>query len=220
MMSLIRAWLFSGSEKASAPPQQDTFLVVVLDRFGTHGLDQLVEVLRVLVGLAVDTERTVGLAADVAGDLDAVQRLVDLLAHLVVAEVLDQDLDHVAIVLVAFSLRPASASASLVSAISLSSSCRRSWVSLVASQQAAQVATMSCPGLCLLGDGDVARRQRQTRQLTAAGIADGGGAAVPVRDLVELDIQRLRTWLSPRPCSWMQTQPSARSNRDRMSRIS
>ena len=39
------------------------------------------------------------------------------------------------------------ASASLVSAIRLSSPCRRSWVSLVANQQAAQVATMSCPGL-------------------------------------------------------------------------
>jgi hypothetical protein len=51
-------------------------LLVLGERFATQGFDHLVEVHRVLEGFAVDAEGTVGLAADVAGELDAFQRLL------------------------------------------------------------------------------------------------------------------------------------------------
>ena len=102
MIFLICACDFSGSENASAPPQQVNFLLVLIERLCAHGLGELVEVFRILERLTDDAERPVGLAADVAGDLDAVQRLLHRLGQLVVAEVLDQHLDHVADRLLAF----------------------------------------------------------------------------------------------------------------------
>ena len=83
-------------------------------------------------------------------------------------------------------------SASLVSASScVGARAGAPAVSRAASQQAAQVATMSWPGRCCLGEREVARVEHVARQLAAVAVADRGAAAVPVRDLGELDVELL-----------------------------
>ena len=153
---LLRLFRLGERERAAAAGD---LLFVLGDGLAAHGLDQLVQVHRVLEGLAGDAERAVGLAADVAGDLDAVQRFHHRLAEFLVAEVLDQHLDHVAdlgpgLVLQArFLQRFVGVGQQLARCIELS------LVSRAPSQQAAQVATMSWPGQVLVGQREVARRR-------------------------------------------------------------
>jgi len=95
MMPLTISWDFSGSEKASAPPQHWTFFFVAGDGLPAQGVDHLVQIDGIFEGFTDDPEGAVGLTTHVAGDLDAFQGLFDLLADGLVADVFDQDFDHV-----------------------------------------------------------------------------------------------------------------------------
>ena len=208
-MSRICFWLFSGSENASAPPQQVTFWSYSVSGLAADGLDQLVEIHRVLERFAGDAERAVGLAADVAGELDALERLHHRLGELVVAEVLDQHLDHVP------DLRPCPCIADRLPSAPrwcrrAAARCRRAFpsISRALSQHAAQVATMSCPGRCFSASAKLRAFITWRGSSPRAGVADRGAAAVPVRDLRQLDVERLAHRVrprsgssTPRPCS-------------------
>jgi hypothetical protein len=90
---LLRFFRFGEGQRAAAAGD---FLLIAAGRFRADDLDHLVQVLRILEGFPVYAERTIGLAADVAGDLHAFQRFDDGCFHALEADVFDQHLDHVA----------------------------------------------------------------------------------------------------------------------------
>jgi hypothetical protein len=161
-----------------------------LESLATQGFDHLVEVHRVLEGFAVDAEGTVGLAADVAGDLEAFQRFLHRRLEAVVAEVLDQHLDHVAHFDLALVMQAGSGQR-LVGFLHQHGRGVEAFLGFARAQPAGGAGGDDVlAGQVGFGLGEVARVDRDARQLAALAVADRGAAAVPVGDLGQLDVER------------------------------
>ena len=168
-------------------------LLVFVGRLGAHGFDHFVEVFGVLEGFAVYAERAVGLTADIAGDFQAFEGFFHRCRQRIVAEILDQHFHHMA-----------HAGGGFFIDVDLQSGVREDVLSvrqqLLGFGQALHRLLGPQPAggagghyvlafVVLLGQGDVARVHHVARQLAAVGVADGCAAAVPIGDLVQLDVQ-------------------------------
>ncbi len=179
---------FGLGEGEGAAAALDLFLVAG-DGFGAEGVDHLVQIDGVFEGFAGDAEGAVGLTAHVAGDLDAFEGLFDLLAHFLIADVFDQDFDHVFDG--GFVLEFETGLGQGLVGLGHEALVFFETLGGLAGGEPAGGAggDQVLARLVFFGEGDVARREGESGQFAAAGVADGGGATVPVRDFVELDVQ-------------------------------